>query len=100
MGAMRDLRVALRTATMALALSTGAAAVVAQTLPPQQPQLVIDPGMHTARINRIGVDAACSLLATGSYDKTVRLWRLPQGKLLNTLRLPIGPGNDGKVYAV
>ncbi len=68
--------------------------------PPREPILRIDPGMHTASIRRIGVDAACTLLATGSYDKTVRLWRLPQGKLLRTLRLPIGPGNDGKVYAV
>ena len=73
---------------------------VAQDVPPQQPQLIIDPGMHTAPIARIGVDAACSLLATGSGDKTVRLWRLPQGKLLTTLRPPIGPGNGGKIYAV
>src|SRR5262245_4055418 len=39
-------------------------------------------------------------MATGSHDKTVRLWRLPEGKLLRTLRRPIGPGNDGHVYAV
>ena len=68
--------------------------------PPQEPILRIDPGMHTASIGRIGVDAACTLLATGSNDKTVRLWRLPEGKLLRTLRPPIGPGADGMVYAV
>src|SRR5947207_7379241 len=79
-------------------LAAGTAA--AQNLPPQEPQLRIDSGMHTAQIRRIGVDAACTLLATGSDDKTVRLWRLPQGKLLNTLRPPIGPGNDGRVFAV
>ena len=56
--------------------------------------------MHTARINRIGADAACSTLATASSDKTVRLWRLPEGKLVRTLRPPIGPAYDGKVYAV
>src|SRR5438552_3219080 len=100
MSAMREVHLALRFAPTALAIWIGAAAATAQDLPLQQPQLVIDPGMHTARIGRIGVDAACSLLATGSYDKTVRLWRLPQGKLLNTLRPPIGPGNEGKVYAV
>jgi hypothetical protein len=37
--------------------------------------------MHTAIISRVGVDAACSLLATASDDKTVRLWSLPDGKL-------------------
>ena len=68
--------------------------------PPQEPILRIDPGMHTAPIVRIGVDATCTLLATGSHDKTVRLWRLPEGKPLRTLRPPIGPGADGMVYAV
>ena len=61
--------------------------------------------MHTAPINRIGVDAACTLMVTGSHDKTARLWALPEGgrgeaRLLRTLRVPIGEGDDGKVYAV
>jgi WD40 repeat protein len=30
----------------------------------------------------------------------VRVWSLPKGQLLNTLRLPIGAGNEGQVYAV
>jgi WD40 repeat protein len=74
--------------------------VKAQGAPPQDPILRIDPGMHTAPIKRITVDAACTLLATGSHDKTVRLWRLPDGKLITTFRPPIGPGDVGKVYAV
>ena len=73
---------------------------VAQDLPPQEPQLRIEPRMHTAPVVRIGVNATCTLLATGSHDKTVRLWRLPEGRLLRTLRVPTGPGNDGKVYSV
>src|SRR5262245_48957085 len=78
-----------------------AAPLQAQTNPPsQEPQLRIDPGMHTAQIFRIGVNTFCTLLATGSEDKTVRLWGLPDGKLLSTLRPPIGPGNEGKIYAV
>src|SRR5262245_1721209 len=78
-----------------------AAPLKAQTNPPsQEPQLRIDPGMHTTRINRVGVDASCTLLATGSFDRTVRLWALPEGKLLSTLRPPIGPGDEGKIYAV
>ena len=55
--------------------------------------------MHTAPIWRIGVDAACSLLATASDDKTVRLWSLPDDKLKRVIRLPIGDGNAGKLYA-
>jgi WD40 repeat protein len=68
--------------------------------PSQDPVLRIETGMHTATIQRIGVDRDCRLLATGSYDKTVRLWSLPEGRLLRTLRVPIGPGDDGKVDAV
>jgi WD40 repeat protein len=56
--------------------------------------------MHTAPIRRLGVDASCSLLATASDDKTVRLWRLPDGQIVNTFRPPVGDGNEGKVYAV
>jgi WD40 repeat protein len=70
------------------------------TPPSQEPQLHVDPGMHTAPIWRIGVDESCTLLATGSDDKTVRLWGLPEGKLIYTLRPPIGPGENGKVHAV
>ncbi|MEN8215971.1 MAG: caspase family protein [Pseudomonadota bacterium] len=56
--------------------------------------------MHRAIINRIDVDAAERYLVTGSDDKTVRVWSLPEGHLLRVLRLPIGEGNEGKVYAV
>jgi hypothetical protein len=67
--------------------------------PDQRPSLRIETGMHTEGIFRIGVDAACGLLATGSDDKTVRLWSLPDGKLQRVVRFPIGEGNAGKVYA-
>src|SRR2546427_5713341 len=80
-------------AMLAAPLLMGNAQAQAPNLPPQEPYLRIDPGMHTATITRIGVDAACALLATGSEDKTVRLWRLPDGKLLNIFRPPIGPCN-------
>ena len=78
----------------------GGAAAQAPPPPPQEPQLRIEPRMHTAPLVRIGVNAACTQLATGSHDKTVRLWRLPEGRLLRTLRVPAGPGNDGKIYSV
>ena len=70
--------------------------------------LRIEAGMHTAPIQRIGVDAAGTLIVTGSYDKTARLWALPQSgrgtpQLLRTFRVPIREGDQGdggKVYAV
>ena len=46
------------------------------------------------------VDAAGRIAVTGSHDKTVRLWSVADGKLLRTIRMPTGPGDVGKVYAV
>lgn len=66
----------------------------------EQPTLVIETGMHTTRINAIDVDVAGRIAATGSDDKTVRVWSLADGKLLQTIRMPAGPGNIGKVFAV
>ncbi|SMF96893.1 WD domain-containing protein, G-beta repeat-containing protein [Methylomagnum ishizawai] len=68
--------------------------------PPATPFLRLETGGHTAMIKRIGVDAAGRYLVTGSEDKTARVWNLADGGLLQTLRPPLGEGNEGKVYAV
>ena len=68
--------------------------------PPAEPILRIETGMHTAMINRVGVDAAGRFLVTGSDDKTVRVWDLASGRLLRTLRPPIGTDREGQIYAV
>jgi WD40 repeat protein len=66
----------------------------------ERPVLVVDPGMHTAPIRSLAGDATGRLVATGSYDKTVRVWSVTHGKLLQTIRVPAGPGNVGKIFAV
>ena len=68
--------------------------------PPADPFLRIDADMHTAMINRIAVDASNRFLVTGSDDKTVRVWDPATGRRLRTLRPPMGPGDEGKMYAV
>ena len=82
-----------------------AGAAWGEDLPDQDPKLRIEPGMHTARIWRVAMDAACKLMVTGSQDKTARLWTLPENRrgspeLLRTFRVPIGEGNDGDIRAV
>jgi WD40 repeat protein len=67
--------------------------------PSTEPILRIETGMHTAVIKRIGVDAAERFLLTASRDKTLRLWDLHTGDLLKTYRVPIGAGNEGKLYS-
>jgi WD40 repeat protein len=81
-----------------LLLALGGPAI-AQT-PPQSPFLRIEAGSHIGAVPRLGVDASGRLLATASYDKTVRLWSLPDGKPRGVLRPPIGPEQEGEIYAV
>src|SRR5208283_259516 len=60
----------------------------------------IETGTHSAIVKRIDVDAAERYLVSASDDKTARVWDLRSGKLLKTLRPPIGDGNEGKLFAV
>ena len=71
----------------------------AQTLY-DRPVLIVDPGMHTAASIVAAADAAGRFLVTGSYDKTVRIWQAADGKLLQTIRMPAGPGPIGMIFAV
>src|SRR5215472_16868518 len=65
-----------------------------------QPVLVVDPGMHTAIMKRAAADKDGRWAVTGSDDKTIRIWSLADGALVRTIRVPAGPGDVGKVYAV
>jgi WD40 repeat protein len=68
--------------------------------PPQTPFLRIEAGGHIGAVPHVAVDASGRLLATAGYDKTVRLWSLPDGKPRGVLRPPIGPDQEGEIYAV
>lgn len=68
--------------------------------PPVDPILRIETGMHTAVIGHIGLAAQGRWLVTASDDKTLRVWDRDEGGLLQILRPPIGPGDEGKLYSV
>jgi WD40 repeat protein len=57
-------------------------------------------GMHSAPIRRIAVDGSGRWAVTASHDKTARIWNLDSGKLERVLRVPVGDGHEGKLYAV
>jgi WD40 repeat protein len=67
---------------------------------PTEPILRIEAGQHNASILSIDTDAANKFAVTASLDKTVRVWSLPDGRLIRILRLPIDYGDVGKAYAV
>jgi WD40 repeat protein len=79
-------------------LSPGLALGEEQTSAP--PVLRLETGMHTGPIRAAAVDAGGHLLATASFDKTVRLWSLPTGEQLKVLRPAIGSGAEGELFAV
>ena len=67
---------------------------------PEEPILRMEMGMHSVWITCIAVDAQNQFIATGSQDKTVRLWELSTGRLIKIFRPPIGEGPIGMIFAV
>jgi WD40 repeat protein len=65
-----------------------------------RPVLAVDPGVHTARLRSLAVDAGGRFAVTGSDDHTVRIWAVADGQLLRTIWIPVGPESVGDVYAV
>lgn len=80
-----------------LAVSANAASAAE---PPNHPVFRIETGMHTATITRVATDVLGRSAATVSIDKTLRIWELPSGSLLRTIRPPIGEGSEGELLAV
>ncbi|MBI2586247.1 MAG: caspase family protein [Rhodospirillales bacterium] len=64
------------------------------------PVLRIETGMHTAPILRVAVSRDSRFMATASLDKTVRVWSVADGKLIRTLRMPVGIGYEGALHAL
>lgn len=65
----------------------------------KEPILRIETGEHLNLIHAIASDAQGRWLVTASKDKTARVWDLRDGRLLNTLRVPIGNGIEGSLSA-
>jgi hypothetical protein len=74
------------------------ASAIANSAPrpfPDTPQFDFEAGMHTAMINRMGIDPAGNFLLTPSDDRTVRLWNLRSGEAMHVFHLPIDADSDG-----
>ncbi|MBI5164797.1 MAG: caspase family protein [Magnetospirillum sp.] len=87
----------MRGALAALLLAWTAPALAAE--PPSAPILRLEPGTHTAMINRAALVPGGTLV-TASDDKTARLWRVADGMPMGVLRPPIGDEDEGALYAV
>ena len=85
-----------------VAFGVGLALAVASTASAQTtaPILRVETGMHTTLIRRVVADPPHNRLITASDDKTVRVWQMPEGRLLATLRPPIDAGHEGQLFAL
>jgi WD40 repeat protein len=65
-----------------------------------EPILRVETGMHTTLIRRVVADPPRSRLITASDDKTVRVWQMPEARLLSVLRVPMDSGHEGQLFAL
>jgi WD40 repeat protein/uncharacterized caspase-like protein len=62
--------------------------------------LDLDTGGHRAFVKDMAFTPDGQYLVSGSDDKTIRIWDWRAGRSIRTLRGQVGPGNEGKVFAV
>jgi hypothetical protein len=92
--------VSLLAAAMATALSAAPVFALIRQVP-DAPILRIETGTHGADVTGLAADEGGQLLATASYDKTVRLWRLADPSAPpRVIRAPIALDREGAFYAV
>ena len=64
------------------------------------PQLMVDAGGHTARINALAYTPDGKQLVSAGEDKVIRVWDWQAGTTVRTIRGQAGPGDEGKIYAM
>ena len=95
----RRLRPALFGVAAAL-LALAPARLPAQPAMPTEPLLRVEAGIHTSLVRGVAVDSSARIAVTAGDDKTARVWDVQSGRLLQTLRPPIAPGDEGKLFAI
>jgi WD40 repeat protein len=68
--------------------------------PATQPILRVETGMHTSVIRRVIPDLPRNRLITCSDDKTIRVWQMPEMRLVSVLRVPIDASHEGQLFAI
>jgi len=63
------------------------------------PILVLDSGGHTSMVKKVLFTPDGKELISVSDDKTIRFWDVASGEPIRVLRPPIGPGDEGRLYA-
>jgi WD40 repeat protein len=64
------------------------------------PLLMLDTGGHMAVIRGLAFTPDGKQLASAGEDKVIRIWDWQAGKTIRTIRGQVGPGPEGKIYAM
>jgi len=64
------------------------------------PQVRVVQEMHTARVGQMRADARFEALFSIANDKSLRIWRLSDLRLIRTVYLPSEDGHEGTPYAI
>lgn len=65
-----------------------------------KPLLRVEAGMHTAVARHVAISVDGRRMVSASYDKTIKIWSIPDGKLENVFRVPLGEGFEGSIFAI
>jgi WD40 repeat protein len=84
----------------AAALGVCALTVASAEPLPSTPIMRVDTGRHSAFIHALVLDERSGRFYSASEDKTVRVWRIADGRPLDTFRLPAGERAEGQAYAL
>ena len=64
-----------------------------------KPQLVLDSNGHSATVTRVLLTPDNRQLITTSQDRSIRIIDVDTGETIRVLRPPIGPGDEGALFA-
>jgi WD40 repeat protein len=67
---------------------------------PAAPFVRVETGRHLAFVHALALHEAAGVVYSASEDKTVRKWRIADGRLLDTFRVPSGLRGEGQLYAL
>src|SRR5215472_17215107 len=65
-----------------------------------QPVLMLDTGGHQSQVWSITFTPDGKYLVSAGEDKVIRVWDWRTGKTVRTIRGQVGPGSEGKVFAM
>jgi WD40 repeat protein len=80
----------------AIVLLSRATAVAAQ----EPPRLMLDTGGHMGPVTDVAFTPDGRLLVSAGHDKVIRVWDWQAGRTVRALRGEIGPGDEGRIFAM